>query len=176
MNVLDMLILVILLAGIVRGFSTGLVRQVTSIAALILGFVLAVQLMGQIGDLLRGVMEISERAAPLIGFVLVFVGIQILFFVLARLVEALLGALKLSMVNRAFGGMAGAILAALVLSITFLVLGYLGIPNQDARDGSMLYAPVSAVLPEAWDLVAERVPQVDQLSSLFGERASSASD
>lgn len=166
---LDLFILVVLAAALVRGFATGVIRQVASIAGIVLAFILGVQLMRPAGGLVAGSLGVSDAVAPLAGFLLVFLAVQVAMFALVRTVETVVGALKLTVVNRAAGGLFGAFKGALALGVLFLVLGYVGIPGPNARAGSALYEPVASVLPEAWDYFSERMPQVEALSHKFGE-------
>lgn len=164
MNALDILILLVLAGGMVRGFSTGIVRQVASVVGFVLAFILSVKLMDPVGALVVDSLGLSARTAPVVGFAVVFLAIQALLFLVIRMVEALVGALKLTAVNRVLGGAVGVFKAALVLSVLFLVLGYLGIPEKQAKVGSAFYQPVAMVLPQAWDYVAAKLPEVKRLS------------
>lgn len=168
MNLLDFLILPVLLGGFVSGYSTGLIRQVASLLGMILAFVLGVHLMEPVGAMVSGSLGLSERVAPLVGFVLVFLGIQVVVFALAKMVEALVGALKLTLVNRLLGGGLGVVKSALLLSVTFLVLQYVQLPGASLREGSWLYEPVASSLPRAWAYLSDNVPQVESLSEKFG--------
>ncbi len=174
MNILDLLILLSLLAGIVHGFTTGLIRQVASIVGMALAFVLSVQLMGTVGQLASNSLGLSENIGPLVGFVLVFLAVQVAVFALAKMAEGLIGALKLSVVNRALGGALGALKAALAVSVVFLVLSYVDLPGESLERESTLYAPVAGVLPQTWDYVSEKFPQVERLSDRFGQRLRTA--
>lgn len=166
---LDVLILIVLAVALARGFSTGAIRQAASIVGLIVSVVLAVQLMDPVGVLVAGSLGVSDRIAPLVGFVLVLLVVQVALFAVVRMAEAVLGALKLSILNRALGGVVGAAKGALVLSVLFLVLGYVGVPDAEARAESSLYGPVAGVLPVAWDAAADLFPHVERLSRRFGE-------
>lgn len=168
MNVLDILILAALAIGLMRGLSTGAVRQITSIIGVVIAFILGVQLMQPVGALVVESLGLAEGLGPLIGFVLVFAAIQLAVLALAVGLETVIGALQLSFVNRLLGGVAGAAKAALLLSVAFLVLAYFGLPDDETRQTSELYAPVASVLPGAWDYVSEQLPEVERLSERFG--------
>ncbi len=174
MNILDLVILFALAAGVVHGFSTGLIRQVASIVGLALAFILAVQLMGTVGQMASNSLGLSENVGPLVGFVLVFLAVQVAVFALAKMAEGLIGALRLSTVNRALGGALGALKAALALSVLFLVLSYVDLPGEKLARDSTLYVPVAGVLPQTWDYVSERFPKVERLSDRFGQRLRTA--
>ncbi len=174
MNTLDLLILVVLAAGTVHGFSTGLIKQVASVFGVVLAFVVSLQFMQRVGEAVAGSLGVSEQVAPLVGFVLVFLVVQVAVFALARMVESLVGTLKLSGVNRLLGGFLGAFKAMLALSVIFLVLHYVEVPGAQMAGRSRLYAPVAAALPDAWDYVSEKVPQARKVSEAFGEKIQSA--
>lgn len=169
-QILDILILLILVAGIARGFSTGLVRQVAGFIGFLLAFIISVRLMHFIGPMIVDSLGISPSLGPLIGFLTVFLIIQIIVLIIIRMIEGVIGALKLTGVNRFLGGIVGAFKAVLVLSVAFLILHQFDIPTEDTREESSLYAPVSSVLPEAWDFVTRSFPEVKRLSETFGDR------
>ena len=169
MNTLDLLILVGLTIGLVIGLRSGLVKQVLSFVGMLAAFVLSLHLMKPVGEMAAGSLGISEDIAPIVGFVLVFLAVQVAVFGLTRLLEAVLGALKLTGLNRVLGGAVGAFKACLVLSVAFLVFGYLGVPADDTRDESALYAPVSTILPQAWGFVSDTFPQVARISEQFSK-------
>lgn len=170
MNWVDLVILVGLGLGVARGFSTGAVRQIANIVGVFVAFALGVQLMHEVGTLLVESLPVSEQVAPLVGFMLVFLAVQVVFHALVRIAESLLDALRLTLANRLAGGACGAFLAALVLSLGFLVADPLGWPDRQDRRGAALYAPVAAVLPGTWDYAAARLPQLRRLSGTFGQR------
>ncbi len=173
MNTLDILILVALGAGVVHGFTTGLIRQVSSVVGLILSFVMAARFMVSVADAASRLLGISEDLAPLVGFILVFILIQIIAFALAKMVESVIGALKLTTVNRALGGAFGAVKAALVLSVLFLVLDYVNLPGDAIESKSSFYSPVAGLFPKAWDFASEKWPQVESMSQKFGKEIES---
>lgn len=167
MHTLDLVIILVLAAGLVRGFSTGVIKQIASIVGVLIGFALAVQLMHSVGGAVAGSLGVADSVAPLIGFVLVFLGVQIGILALTRIAETLIGALKLTVVNRALGGVVGAAKAAVALSVLFLVLGYFGVPAQDTQRQSELYHPIAAALPQAWNYASDYLPQVQRLADRF---------
>ncbi len=170
MSTLDLLILAVLAVGLVRGFATGVIRQVASLVGMVAAFVLGVQLMKPVGGLIVGSLGVSPAIAPLLGFLLVFVVVQVGVFAAGRFVETLVGALRLTVFNRAAGGALGAFKAALALSVGFLVLGYVNMPAEATQRDSALYAPVATVLPTAWNYVSDRLPAAESLSEKFGDR------
>ncbi len=169
MNMLDFLILIALAGGLVVGLRAGLIKQVLSFAGLIVAFVLSFQLMKPVGAMAAGSLGISNDIAPLVGFVLVFLVVQVAVFALIRSLQAIVGVLKLSGVNRLLGGAVGAFKACLALSVLFLVLGYLQVPSEQTQEESSFYAPVATMVPATWDYLASAIPQLEQVSEQFGK-------
>ena len=176
MNSLDLFILIGLAGGLVIGLRSGLIKQAMSFVGMLVAFVLSLHLMKPVGEMAAGSLGISEDIAPLVGFVLVFLLVQVAVFGLTKLLEAVVGALKLSSVNRLLGGAVGAFKACLVLSVVFLVLGFLDVPSEDTRNESTFYVPVSTMLPSAWGFVSDTFPQVAKVSEQFGEKAEEAGE
>ena len=166
----DGLVLAAVALGAYRGYKTGVLRQAVSILGWFVGFVLALQLMDAAGQALEASLPVDDTLAPVVGFVLVLVGVRLGLFLVRQAVESILDAFHLSFVNRAGGGVAGAFQGVLVASLLFLVLGALGVPSQETRRASASYAPVAEVLPQTWDAVAEHVPPLRTAAEQFGRR------
>lgn len=169
MNALDIFILLSLAAGVVHGFTTGVIRQVSSLVSLVLGFLIALQLMDPVGSFLADFMGVSAKMAPVIGFIAVFLVFHLAVILLVKFFETVLEILKLTTANRVLGSLAGAFKAGLVLGIVFLALGYAGIPDGLTRSESVLYDPVAASVPATWNVVRAVFPQVEELSEKFSK-------
>ena len=166
---LDWFILIVLAGGLIRGFMVGAVRQVASLAGIIVAFLLSVQLMHPVGAMIVASLGLSESVGPIVGFIVIFVGVQLLFLALSRLLEKVLETLSLTLVNRAAGGALGGFKAALLLSVLFLVLSGLEIPAQQTRKQSILYSPVATALPKTLDAASPYLPAAERASDTFGQ-------
>ena len=169
LTALDWFILVVLTGGLIRGFVVGAVRQVASIAGLVVAFLLSVQFMHPIGALIVSSVGLSEAVAPIAGFVVIFVGVQLVFLALSRLLEQVLETLSLSLVNRAAGGALGGFKAALLLSVLFLILAGMDMPGKKTRKQSSLYSPVARALPKTLDAASPYFPAAKRASDTFGQ-------
>lgn len=165
---LDWFILIVLTGGLLRGFMVGAVRQITSLLGLVLAFFLSIQFMHPVGDLIVSHLGLSESVGPIVGFAVLFLGIQLLFVALSRLLEQVLETLSLSVVNRAAGGALGGFKAALLLSVLFLVLSAMEVPKQETQEQSILYTPVASTLPKTLDVASPYLPAPDEAVDQFG--------
>jgi len=168
-SLLDGFIVVILAAGLIRGFTVGAVRQIASLLGVFLALLVSAQLMHPIGGLLVATIGLSEAAGPIVGFVALFVGVWLLFVVLSRLLEHLIETLSLTLVNRAAGGLVGGLKAALLLSVLFLVLSQVEMPDRETRHQSVLYGPVASALPKTLEVASDYLPAAKRMSDTFGE-------
>ncbi|PSQ52917.1 MAG: colicin V production CvpA [Bacteroidetes bacterium QH_10_64_37] len=165
---LDWFILVVLLGGLIRGYTVGAVRQVGSLIGLVVALLVSVEFMGSVGVLVVSSLGLSESLAPLAGFTVVFLGVYLLFAALSRLVEQVFESLSLSVLNRAAGGAVGGVKAALLLSLLFLVLGGVEMPDRETRRVSVFYTPIARLLPETIEATEEWIPAAKDAADKLG--------
>lgn len=170
---LDWFILVILLGGLIRGYIVGAVRQVGSVIGLLAALLFSVEFMESVGDQIVASLGLSESLAPLAGFTVLFLGVYLLFVVLARLVEQVLNSLSLSVVNQFLGSAVGILKAALLLSLLFLVLAGLELPEEDTRNDSAFYRPVAQLLPRTIEATEGWVPSAKKAADQLGRQVRS---
>lgn len=170
LTLLDWFILFVVAGGLIRGFSTGAVRQIASLIGVLLAFLVSVQFMRPVGEAIVESIGLSADLAPLAGFVVLFGGIWVLAIAGSRLVERMIDALSLTFLNRLFGGFVGAVQAVLLLSVLFLVLAAAEMPGPKVRSESQLYEPVAEAVPKAWDATMGYLPAVKRVSEQFSHR------
>ncbi|MCB0719510.1 MAG: CvpA family protein [Bacteroidetes bacterium] len=166
MNLLDIFIAAIVVAAAVHGFMTGAIKQIASFASLLFAFVVGLTFMDSAGATVGDMLGLSPALAPLAGFIVVFLAVQLAVIVVVKVVERIIGALNLTAVNRLAGSGVGILKGTLALSVAFMVFGYIGIPAEQTRRESMLYEPVSEVLPQVWSVVGGW-SAVQDLKSVF---------
>jgi len=165
---LDWLILVILLGGLIRGYMVGAVRQIGSIIGIVAALLFSVEFMESVGTVIVSSLGLSESLIPLTGFTVLFLGVYLLFLALSHLVEQVLESLSLSILNRIAGGAVGGVKAALLLSLLFLVLAGLEMPQRDTRDASAFYQPVARLLPRTIEAAEEWMPAAKKAADQLG--------
>ena len=158
MNTIDLVILVVVLIGLVRGLMTGGIKQVLSFAGIVIAFLIAAKTTAPVGDFLSDVFNMSERLAPIVAFAVVFLIIQGVAHGLARLLVKFLKTIKLGVLDKVLGGGIGALKATLVFSLVLMLGGYVGLPDEETREDSMFYNTVHQVLPATWEFVTGKLP------------------
>ena len=170
MNLLDILILLLLAVGVLHGYRSGFFKQAGGIAGVLIGFALGVALMQSVGAYLVRISSMDAALGPVVGFIAVFAGTYLLVQIIAKIGETALGAAKLGMLNRVAGGAVGGVKAGLFLSVAFLVLAYVQLPPESAREDSAMYHSVAAIMPTAWGYVSENSDALDELSRRIEEQ------
>ncbi len=151
MNYLDILLAIPLLWALYRGFTKGLIIEVASLAALILGVFGAIKFSWYTSELLVEKLEWTTRYLHLVSFALTFLAIVIGVHLLARIIDQLVKAIALGWINRILGVFFGLIKMAFILSVILVILNVIDrtasfIPQED-KERSVLYEPLSRFAP-----------------------------
>ena len=151
MNVLDIIFLIPLLFALYRGFKTGIIHMAASLAALVLGILLAIKLRPLFATLLNSVFTISPDNMNVIAFAVAFVTVVIVVHILAYAAERLIKAVALNFVNRLLGMGFGLLVTAFVISMILWPVNKVNEEKQIIKperiEGSLLYKPLSSFAP-----------------------------
>lgn len=146
-----MFFLIPLVWGFWRGFMKGLVIE----AATLLSFGLAVFCAIKLSDALTGWLKNSfgwkTEYLPIISFTIIFLGVLIGVYFVAKLAEKAVEAAALGIVNKLAGGAFGMLKFALVVSLILFIINAaeknVKIIPDEKKEGSLLYKPMAAVAP-----------------------------
>ena len=151
MNFLDILFLIPLLFALYRGFRKGIIHMVASLGALLLGILGAIKFRPVFASLLDAIFNISPDYINVIAFSVAFVTIVILVHLIAYLVERVIKAVALNLVNRLLGMGFGLLVTAFVISMILWPVNQVNAQKQIIKperiEGSLLYKPLSAFAP-----------------------------
>jgi uncharacterized membrane protein required for colicin V production len=154
MHLVDVLIALVVILGMVRGYQTGMFRQVGSIVGFLLGFYFAAGLMTGAGARLAELLNVSAEIGPVIGFIAVFVVVYALTLLVVHFAEAALSHLELTTLNQVTGSLFGGLFAALMASAVLVLLSYVDVPSQRTRNDSHLYGPTAGLAPVVWSYMS----------------------
>jgi membrane protein required for colicin V production len=121
MNSLDIIFLVLIGVSVIYSFIRGLVREVFSFLAIILGFFGASHAYLPVANWLRKWMG-NETVAQVLGFAILFILIALCLGLLGRFLSRLIKKMDLGWVDRLAGGVFGLLKALLLVAIILLVL------------------------------------------------------
>lgn len=156
MNFIDIVIVIPLLWAIYKGFRKGLVIEIASLAALILGIYGGIHFSDAVADFLQSKFNWNSDYMPLISFTITFLGIVILVHLVGKVVEKVVDLVALGIVNKIFGAAFGLIKVAFILSVIVIIFdsfdAKMHFIDQEKKDNSMLYKPLRsfsvAIIPQ----------------------------
>lgn len=158
MNWLDILLIVVLCASMLMSARKGFSREVIGLAAALFGLVLGYWFYGTAGSLVTPYVS-SERAANLIGFLLVFVGVMLLGGLVGWTVSRFLRTIGLSFFDRLLGavfGLARGVLITMALLTALLAFGPLIQPG--ATPSAVVNSRIAPYVLEASRLFVSIAP------------------
>ena len=161
MSWLDILILLPLLIGLVRGLMKGLIVEVSSIVAILLGFFGAKYWSAAFASWLMQQFDWSETACIVVAYALLFAGIALGLNIVARLLSKLFQKIQLGWLNRLLGGIFGTakwgiVIVALVLCVHNLDKQFQFI-QPELRDKSVVYTTITPYAEQAWEEIKAQV-------------------
>ena len=149
MNTLDIILAVILLFGLVKGFMKGLFVEVASLIALIAGVYGAIHFSFFVGDYLLERVSWEERYVNIAAFAITFVLIVIIISMSGKALTKLADFAALGLVNKILGAIFGALKFGVILSIILIIFshtnGTLSFVKQETLDASILYEPIKSI-------------------------------
>ena len=151
MNYIDIIIAIPLLWGLYKGFTKGIILEAATLIALGLAIWGAVKFHDFVTVWMRESLNWTSKYMPVISFALIFIGVLVLVFAIAKLLEKIIKAVALGFLNKLAGGIFGILKFGLILSVVIFLLNaieknYSFIP-PDIKNKSVLYEPVGKIAP-----------------------------
>lgn len=165
MNLLDFLILLPIAYFCYRGFMNGLIKEVLSIAGIILAVFLTFRYMDQVSAIIRPLFAPKASFIPFVSGLIIFIGTLAVVNLIAFISKKFLETLKLNFVNRLSGLIFGFLKSGIIVSAILLILAGFNIPSQQSRKASVTYPYVIYLAPWAYDSVATIFPGMEDFST-----------
>lgn len=149
MNELDIGILLFAVVHLVLGIVKGFVWQMTRLMSLFLGLYLAGRLSTPFGAFLReAVYDFPGKTDAIVAYVLLFLGVFVLFAVLTHFLQGAIDKLKLKSFDRTLGGGLGVVKGFVYVFVLLLVLQWIFVPEPAESEASGRLSPTRTVSSE----------------------------
>ncbi len=113
-----------------KGFTKGLIIELASLAALVLGIYAALYFSDITADFLVTYLKVGKKYLSLIAFVLTFILVVIGVVTLGgRILEKFIDILLLGFLNKLAGAVFGVLKGMLILSLLLMLMNYIGAGN-----------------------------------------------
>lgn len=149
MNTLDIILLIFLLYGFIRGLFKGLFVEVASLFALILGIYGAIHFSDFTANYLHESLSWNPKYMTIASFILTFIIIVIAITLLGKFFTKMADFASLGIINKLFGGIFGLLKMALFLSVVLFYFQKINtkaaLVAEKSLQESMLYSPVKEI-------------------------------
>ncbi|MCX6300777.1 MAG: CvpA family protein [Bacteroidia bacterium] len=159
MNWIDLIIIIILGVALVRGFTDGFVKEVASLAALILGIWGAIRFSVFTAGKLYEWFDMTGQYVGIVSFLVTFGVIVVLINFIGILVDKIVDTISLGFLNRLLGIVFGFFKSVLILSVFFVILNAIDVRRpflpKEKIEESMFYNPIADVAPALFPIIGE---------------------
>jgi len=159
MNWIDLVIVIILIIAIVRGFTDGLVREVAALAALIFGIWGAIKFSSFTAGKLYEWFDMSGQYVGIISFLITFGVIVIVIHFIGIVADKIIDAASIGFLNRLLGMVFGFFKSVLILSVFFVILNAIDSRRsflpKTAIEQSKFYNPIADIAPAIFPVIGE---------------------
>ena len=157
MNYIDIILGLLLLFAAISGFRKGLVSELASLAALILGIWGAIEFSYITTDFLVENFNFETEYLNIISFIITFIVIVILVHIVGSAVNKFIEAAMLGFINKLAGLAFGILRSALILSIILIVFDKIDedveILSKESKEESRLYEPIRNFAPSLFPFI-----------------------
>ena len=149
MNFIDILIFIPLAYAGYKGFKNGLIIEVFTLLALLVGLYAGIHFSDFCAEFLKNTFSWHSKYLPVITFTLIFLGVGTMVYFAGKTIEQLVKVVKLTPLNKFFGVFFAVLKMAYFLSvIVVLTESYDEKGNffpVEKKEGSLLYKPVKSI-------------------------------
>jgi membrane protein required for colicin V production len=159
MNWIDLVIVILLGLSVIAGFTNGFVKEVASLAALILGIWGAIKFSTFTAAKLYDWFDMSGQYVGIIAFLVTFMVIVVIIHFIGIIADKFIDSISLGFLNRILGMVFGLLKSVLILSVFFVILNALDARRpflpKEKIEGSRLYTPISDIAPAIFPVIGE---------------------
>lgn len=161
MSIIDILIGGAVIIGFVLGYKDGFVRKIVGLIGIAVAIITVIFFADDLGFMIEAAFGIEIYLAEIIGAIVIFLGILILFTILKRVVHPFDKVNNL--INQLIGGAVGVLQLLFFLSAVFLLLNIFEIPEEKAKENSVFYQPTHDLIPFTIDYLKDYTPSTEEI-------------
>lgn len=169
---LDIIIVIILILAIIKGYQRGLIVGVFSFIALFVGLAAAIKLSTLVAGYIGNTGKVSEQWLPLIAFAVVFIIVVLLVRAIAAVIERTVQIVMLGWINRLGGIIFYVALYITVLSVILFYAEQIKLLQPVTANKSLAYHYIQPLGPKAINAFGSILPvfknMFRELQDFFG--------
>ena len=149
--ILDIILAIIVVLAVFKGYRRGLIVGIFSFIAIIIGLAAAIKLSVVVARYIGDSVKISEEWLPIISFIIVFVGVVLLVRLGANFIQRTAEVAMLGWLNRLGGIIFYLVIYIAVFSVLLFYAAQMEVLKPETIHGSVTYPYVNRVGPGAID-------------------------
>jgi len=157
MSYIDIILGLLLIFAAISGFRKGLIVELVSLAALILGIWGAIEFSGVTSEFLTENLNLKTEHLNIISFVVTFIVIVILVHIVGNVIDKIVETAMMGFLNKLAGMVFGVLKSALILSVILVIFDKIDedvqILSPEAKTKSKLYTPMRNFAPSIFPFV-----------------------
>lgn len=147
MNAIDIVFVIALVWAIWTGFRKGFIIELFTFLALFLGLYAGIHFSDYVATLIAGEENVESSYTSTIAFTLTFLAVGAMVYFGGKAFEKVVKAVQLSLVNKLLGSFLGLVKGIFLIGAAVMIFDSFDEKNdfidQDTKDGSLFYYPVS---------------------------------
>ena len=176
MAVLDIILSVLLVYGLYKGFSKGLLVEVASLLSLLVGLYGAIHFSFFAENWLETKMDWDAKYIQIVAFAITFLGLVFLVSLVGKIVTKIIDAAQLGLLNKIAGAAFGLAKIALIVSVIINLFSKLNdtitFVDQDTLTNTILYTKVKNFAPTIFPSIMEEVENLKKNNPFVKEKDS----
>ena len=166
MAIIDIILAVLLLFGLIRGFLKGFFVEVASLIALVAGVYGAIHFSNFAAEFLDSKVDWDEKYINIVSFAITFVVIVLAIALAGKALTKLANFAALGIVNKLLGSVFGFLKIAMILSVLLIVFEKLNssisFVDEEEIEQSILYSPVRQLAPTIFPSILKKGEKLEE--------------
>ncbi|MGZ5218527.1 MAG: CvpA family protein [Chitinophagaceae bacterium] len=155
---LDLILIIILILAVIKGYQRGLIVGVFSFVAVIIGLAAAMKLSTVVAGYLGDTIKVSDGWLPVVSFVIVFILVVLLIRLGANMIQKTVEISTLGWLNRLGGILLYVAIYAMVYSVVLFYAEQLKLVQEAAIEKSVTYFYIQPLGPKVINGFASVIP------------------
>lgn len=160
MNYLDIIIAASLLYGAIKGFSNGLIKEITSILGLIIGVYVAITFSSYIQPKITEIFQLKKDLITIISFSVLFIASVFSIRIIGYILEKITTVLALGFLTKLLGGVFGVLKMTIFCGGAIFLLLDNNLVNNKLKEDTILFQPLEKTIKKITPQIKKKMPEV----------------
>jgi membrane protein required for colicin V production len=151
MNWLDIIFAVLIIAGFIKGYTDGFIRQIVFFFALIAAIFLCSKVSVNLRDYIISIDFFPDNSITIMSYILAFILIAGIIMLAGWIIHKMISVTPLSLLNHLAGALLGFIITILLVSLTLNIIDGLDrnsvIISRETKEESRYYSSLKDLVP-----------------------------